>query len=288
MAVIRLPNKVMQWVDEKVENAKKQIEQEEKKPKKMFLPGMEEAMRSMPNAVARGSLFAPIARGKKKAHRGTVVHESAAFVVKFWGDQLDEAQADVWMHAMYEAVKAPLGEPVVINRAAFLKGIGRRTSGSDYEWLYRAMHGLAFGMISISARGKYEIGTHPHSKVMHMIDGFEYNEDTQNYTLRIDPRWVKVYSNREYSLIDWDKRLAISQGKDLAKSLQRLVATSADKVQRYTLEYLKERAQYQSPMRKFREALIDAMKELERLEIIAGSKIETSTKDNEQAVWTKL
>lgn len=275
----------------KKEQGKKSRKSHDKKSEevvKIFLPGMEETMRAMPNAIAKGSLFAPIARGKKKAHRETIVYESSTVIVKFWGDQLDEAQADVWMHAMYEAGKVPLGEPVVINRASFLRAIGRSTGKSDYEWLYRAMHGLAFGMISVSVKEKYEIGTHPHSEVMHIIDGFRYAPDTENYIVKIDKRWRLMYSNKEYSLIDWNKRLEITQGKDLAKSLQRLIATSSDKLQRYSLEYLKERAQYQSPMRKFKEALIDAMKELERLDIISGGIIENSTRGNEQAIWTKL
>ena len=41
-------------------------------------------------------------------------------------------------------------------------------------------------------------------------------------------------------------------------------------------------------MRKFKETLIAAMRELERLEIIAGGRIECGTKGNEQAVWTRI
>ena len=97
-----------------------------------------------------------------------------------------------------------------------------------------------------------------------------------------------LFGNREYSLLGWDKRLQIKRGQDLAKSLQRLIVTSSDAVQRYNLDFLKERAQFTSPMRKFREALTAAIRELERLEVIAGGRIERSSKDKEQAVWTKL
>jgi hypothetical protein len=85
-------------------------------------------------------------------------------------------------------------------------------------------------------------------------------------------------------LIDWDKHLDIGRGKDMAKALQRLVATSSDPVQRYALDWLKNKMQYTSPMRKFKEALMAAMQELERLEIISGGHIENSTKSQEQAV----
>ena len=74
----------------------------------------------------------------------------------------------------------------------------------------------------------------------------------------------------------------------MAKTLQRLVATSADKVQRYGLDWLKDKLQYTSPLRKFRTALRAALAELERVEVIAAAHIGTSTRGSEQAVWTKL
>jgi len=57
-------------------------------------------------------------------------------------------------------------------------------------------------------------------------------------------------------------------------------------VQRYALDWLKAKMEYASPMRKFREALTAACKELERLEIVTAHKIEESTKGKPQlAMW---
>jgi hypothetical protein len=89
-------------------------------------------------------------------------------------------------------------------------------------------------------------------------------------------------------LIDWEKRLQIRKGQDIAKALQRLVSTSNERVQRFRLSWLKERLQYRSPMCKFRLSLKAAMQELERVEIIAAARIEMSTKGEEQAVWVRL
>lgn len=254
------------------------------------LPGLEEAMRAMPNHIARCSLFAPVARGRKKLHKDTLLLETPSVVLRFWGEQLDEAQADVWMQLMYEASKAPLGEPIRVNRAQLLRSIGRHAGKYEYEWLRRTAQALSWAMISIVASGKYEIdekkakGSQPAEKLLHMIDGYDYDPELEEYVLRVDPRWRHLYGNGEFALIDWDKRLQIGQGQDLAKSLQRLIVTSADTEQRYTLAYLKKRAQYESPMRKFREALKEALHELERLGILAGSGIEVSGKGQEVAV----
>lgn len=278
---------------EALERAVIKTEDEAVKPRQMFLPGMEEHMRAMPNYLSRAGLFAPVAPGRKKIHDGTLFHQTETVTLKGWGKQLTEDSADIWLHSLYLASKVPLGEPVVIRKREFLRGLGRAEGGSQFDWLHRGVMALSTFTISIEARtkdgkAKYSIGNHPSSRVMQMLGGFDYNEETEEYRLVIDPRWRQTFGNREYGFLDWDKRLQIGRGQDLAKSLQRLISTSADPVQRYSLELLKERAQYSSPMRKFKEALANAMRELERMEIIAGGRIEKSTKGKEQAVWTKL
>lgn len=255
----------------------------------MFLPGLEDFMRAMPNHLARSSLFAPVALGRKKIHKGAVLVSRADAVIKFWGEQLDEAQADVWMQAMHEAGKHLLGEQVTVNRAKFLRKIGRHTGKNDYQWLHRTMVALTFAMLVIEVqkggKPKLAIGK---TRALHLIDGWEYDDQAENYTLRIDPRWHGMFANREFALVDWDKRLQIRRGQDMAKALQRLVATSADMVQRYPLHWLKGKLEYTGRDRDFEEALMRAMCELERLEIIAGGRIGAGSKGQPLAVWTKL
>jgi hypothetical protein len=90
-----------------------------------------------------------------------------------------------------------------------------------------------------------------------------------------------MFSNQEYALLDWDKRMQIGRGQDMAKALQRLVATSSNPVQHYALDWLKDKMQYASPVRKFRETLESAVQELVRLEIIVKGVVEKSTKDRD-------
>ncbi|NMZ81839.1 plasmid stabilization protein [Pseudomonas mandelii] len=258
-------------------------------PSLLFLPGLNEFSRAMPNHIARSSLFAPVARGGKKMHKETVLVSRKDAVLTFWGEQLDEAQADVWMQLMHEAIKAPLGDAVPINRARLLRAIGRQTGNYEYQWLHRTMKALSFAMLIVEVtkdgRPKLEVGR---AESLHLIDKFMYDPERESYTVRIDPRWCFLYRNREYALIDWEKRLRIRKGQDMAKALQRLVATSSESVQRFQLVWLKNRFQYSSPMRKFRTSLDAAMQELERVEVIAAGRIELSTKGIEQAVWTRL
>lgn len=257
-------------------------------PRQMFLPGMDEFMRAMPNHIARSSLFAPVARGRRKLHDGTILQSRGDAEIRFSGKQLDEAQADVWMQAMKEAQRQPLGTPVVINRTDFLRAIGRTKGGENYKWLHRTMQDLAFAMLVIEVtkadgKPKLSIGK---TRALHLITGFDYDEDSEEYTLTIDPRWHAMYDNREFALIDWQKRREFGRNQDMAKTLQRLVATSSNPVQRYGLDWLKAKMEYGGRMRDFRDALARACTELERLEIITAHKIEDSTKGKPQlALW---
>lgn len=280
---------MMAWLEQKTAEAREEAERKAAEtPRQMFLPGMDEFMRAMPNHIARSSLFAPVARGRKKLHDGSILQSRGDAEIRFSGKQLDEAQADVWMQAMKEAQRQPLGTPVVINRRAFLQAIGRTDTGPNYKWLHRTMQDLAFAMLVIEVtkkdgKPKLSIGR---TRALHLIAGFDYDEDSEEYTLTIDPRWHAMYSNREFALIDWQKRREFGRGQDMAKTLQRLVATSSNPVQRYGLDWLKGKMEYSSPMRKFREALTVACTELERLEIITAHKIEDSTKGKPQlALW---
>ena len=279
----------LEWVKQKAAEVAAQAEQKAAEtPRQLFLPGMDEFMRAMPNHIARSSLFAPVARGRRKMHDGTILQSRGDAEIRFSGKQLDEAQADVWMQAMKEAQRQPLGTPVVINRRTFLQEIGRADSGQNYKWLHRTMQDLALAMLVIEVKKadgkpKLSIGK---TRALHLIAGFDYDEDSEEYTLTIDPRWHAMYGNREFALIDWEKRREFGRNQDMAKTLQRLVATSSNPVQRYALDWLKSKMEYGGRMRDFRDALTRACTELERLEIITAHKIEDSTKGKPQlALW---
>jgi hypothetical protein len=97
-----------------------------------------------------------------------------------------------------------------------------------------------------------------------------------------------MFGNKEYGLIDWDKRMKIGRGQDMAKTLQRLLSTSADPVQRYALEWLKPKMEYGGRLRDFLDSLNRAVRELERREIIAQGRIQDSTKGKLQLVMWRL
>ena len=76
----------------------------------------------------------------------------------------------------------------------------------------------------------------------------------------------------------------MKRNQDMAKTLQRLLATSSDSVQRYALDWLKSKMEYCGRMRDFRDAVGVACIELKRVGIISGHRLEDSTKGKPQLI----
>lgn len=251
-----------------------------------FLPLSGFDLGLMPNHINRSSLFAPVARGKRCFHRQTVLVSRSDVTIEYTGEQLDEADCDLMMALIWFAQKNPIGEWTGLNRAELLRSIGRSTGKNDYAWLHRRIRAMTEGTLYIEARRpdgstKYKIG---YAVAFHMITGFEYNGETEMYSFRLDPRWVQLFSNREYSAIDFEKRLQISRGQEMAKALQRLVATSSNEEQRYRLDWLKEKMGHIGRDRDFRISVGKACDELVRLKIISAHRIEESKRKVYQLV----
>lgn len=249
----------------------------------MFLPGF--ALGAFPNHLNRSSLIAPIARNKRKEHSKTRMVTRRDCVLEYRGEQLDEADGDLIMALIAFAQPFPLGDPVLLNRKQLLRKIKRGVIGSSqYEWLYRSMKRLRQATLFLEAlkpdgSTRYTVGM---MESFNILKSLSYDNETYCYTL--DPHWILMFGNREYSLIDWEKRLQIRRGLDMAKTLQRLIATSSDRVQRYALEGLRAQMAYGGRLRDFRDSLGRAVCELERLEIIVRGCIQDSSRGKPQLV----
>jgi hypothetical protein len=259
----------------------------ESRPGGAKLPLCPEFDRAIPNHLARSSLFAPIAAGRRQQHDRFLIASRSDVKILFSGKQLDMADCDVFMQALFEAHRAPLGEKVFIKRGSFLKAIGRSTGTTDYAWLQESFRRLFMGAIEIEAK-TYKIGGNAKSSALHLISGFDYDPDQEAYYLLFDPRILALFNTKEYALIDWTKRQHLEKRVDMAKWLQNYIATHEAGIHRIGLKLLKSWMDYSSPMNKFVAALTEALSELERLEIIADARIEDSTRREKQAAWTKL
>ncbi len=274
---------------------------------KYNLPFWNEQSRAIPNHLTRTCLFAPIAKGRRKIHDWTVLASRVDVKITFFGKQLDEADRDVFLQALHEARKVALGEAVVINRADFLKNIGRNTGKSQYDWLEESFLRLTSGTLLIETK-KYKLGeiveinseeikrlekqqnlkNKPRKSALHLVAGYDYYPEDGVYKLSIDPRILTLFGNREFALVDWEKRKQITKKVDLVKWLQCLIASNEKGQQKYSLNDLKSWMDYNGRIRDFKSYIDEAIKELERLKIISQGKIGLSTKKEDQVSWIRL
>lgn len=251
-------------------------------PERLFLPGFD--IGAMPNHLNRSSLIAPIARGPRIFHKETIMVTRKECVLEYTGEQLDEADGDLIMALIFYAQPSPFGTPVLLNRKKLLRKIKNGVIGSaQYAWLHSSIKRLTASTLYLQVKKEdgsgYAIGK---TESFRIISQFLYDDETETYSYILDPRWVQMFSNKEYSLLDWNKRMQIGRGQNMAKTLQRLVATSSNKLQYFPIQNLKKQMQYTGRERDFKSALLKATRELERLKLIKSARIAQNTRGEEQ------
>lgn len=255
-------------------------------PKMLLVAGLTDPG-GLPNSINRSSLFAPIG-GKERPFyvRQQMVTRSDCLMF-YTGQQLDEADADLMMMLVFLAKTRPLGTPVTLNRAEFLRRIGRHVGKSEYRWLDQRLAAMCEAFVRIELKGangelRGSVGS---NRNFHLISEVNYDAKTKTYSYQLDPRWVELFGRRgQYSIVDWQKRLNIRRGSGahLAKALQRLVATSTDSVQRYELQWLKLKMVYAGRASDFRLTLCKSLAELKRVQVIRDWKFEVNKRGEAQ------
>lgn len=217
--------------------------------------------RAIPNYLARTPLFAPVRPGRRRRRDSELLTSPKGFEIRFSGEQLDQSDCDVFMQLIHELRGRSIDQPLQLNRADFLQQIGRQSDGgTTYEWLSQVFRRLNGARIHVES-DRYRVNMTLISKTI---------EDKQSgaFLVVLDPDIVKMFSGSEYTLVDWQKRKQLERRVDLAKWLHNFTCSHEHGLQRWAVTSLRDWSGYTSPVRKFREALKEALDELERVSII--------------------
>lgn len=242
------------------------------------LPYLEKG--TLPNHLNRSSLIAPIGQGLRATYKRQKLVSRTDCDIYYTGEQLDEADGDVLMTLIYLARGEPLGQAIHFNRAQTLRMLHRQTGDSQYKWLLRRIMAMTEATMYIKTSG-YLVGK---IKAFHIISKFDYDEQSGNYSYVLDPDWLKLFSNKEFYRLDWNKRMQIRRQLNIAKALQRLIATDSSKIQRYRIDELKKKFVYNGRLNDFLASLNKNIDELKRLAIVQSWKIEDSSKGHLQLI----
>lgn len=239
---------------------------------------------AIPNYLARTPLFAPIRPGRRKIHDNELLPSPNGVEIRFSGPQLDMADQDVFLLALKLAQGANLNDPVRCNRSEFLKALGwtsgkeRRAFGkSAYEWLDQSFQRLAIGTLHIKTK---RFKAH-----LSLVAEWLQDDSSGKWEFIIGGKILALFQNREYAFIDLAKRRQLGRRVDLAKWLQSYAATHKRGLHRVSVIELKKWCGYASPLRKFREALAQALAEMERLQIVIAVRF---YKEQTMVQWVRL
>lgn len=177
-----------------------------------------DAVRGVPNAVLRGSLFS-VAKQRAHAPKRELLAAVDGIEIRFKGERFNQIDLDLWETLLHLARMQPLGNQVQFTAYSLLKELGRGVGGKDHDDLKEDMMRLLGGGVEITwtAIGKTFAG--------HLIQSFYRDEDTQRYVVIFDQKMLGLYENG-YSYIDWQQRKAL-KGNSLAKWLQGFYASHA-------------------------------------------------------------
>ena len=177
-----------------------------------------DAVRGVPNAVLRGALFT-VNKTRVVAVKRELLAAVDGLEVRFKGERFNQIDLDVWEALLHLGRMQPLGGRIEFSAHAFLKALGRGTSGKEHEQLKEEIVRLRGGTVEVTwiKEGKTFIGG--------LIEKAFRDEVTQNYVVILDEKMLGLYEGG-YSHIDWQQRRALGQG-NLAKWLHGFYATHA-------------------------------------------------------------
>lgn len=183
------------------------------------LPAWAEDKRGVPNAVLRSALFPAIQGRYRRYLKDVELHTQQGITIRFTGMQLDQADLDVWEHALHLARHHALGAECQFSARSFLRDIGRTTGHREHKWLKDSLQRLATALVSITHGEITYFGTFIQNGLRH--------EGQDHYWLQLNPNIVRLYQAGHWTSINWEQRQELRR-KPLALWLHGFYASHQD------------------------------------------------------------
>lgn len=232
-----------------------------KRPPLQAVPVTPEGTAPMGNELARTPLFAPIQRGRRKIHDKTRLPSPEGISLWYFGKQLDVGDQDTYLTALMLAKGLPPDKPVVINRADFLRLMGKKKGGTGFKWLEESFERVSTGRLFYDTPEKK--GSTP------LLGPLEYDKESETYFFTVPEKSLRAFGFQAFGYVDMQKRLLISHKAELAKWLQCYAVSHEKGEHRVAVENLKTWSGFDGRMRQFRANLSEAMAELVRVGILS-------------------
>lgn len=175
-------------------------------------PEWPEELRAAPNVAIRSALFGVVKRGRRGFVEDHVLPSTSDVVVTYSGVRLDQADLDIFLQIIHAARNTIPGGRIHINFYQLLKGIGRSTGRSDYNWLKTRLKQMTTSSTTIT-----ESNTGRSVTIGGLIRKFGQDPATGEGYIETNPDMRRLFDEYAYTLLNFADRLALRS--DLQKWL---------------------------------------------------------------------
>lgn len=195
-------------------------------PEPMHLPAWAERQRGMPNELIRSALFAVTANSRKQLKDQAIAGTSQRLIT-YSGEELRVSDEDVLLQIYHFQRGEKLGQPFTVTAGEFLDRLGKPHGAREYTELYKSLHRLAKGNITITdiqSEDSYELQSGP--ILADLVIHHSTKGQAKWIQITLSPRTDELWRSMGYTLLDWGQRSALS--RPLSKALHRYYASHRD------------------------------------------------------------
>jgi hypothetical protein len=257
--------------------AANEIEGEKIGPQMAFWP---QEVGVMPTELTRAALFRMPGKGRRKMLDGVKLEGRADIEIVYTGQELDQADGDVWGAVLRLSRGVNIGQRMYTNRAALLRELKRGDTGPNRTWLGQALDRLASGSIKCTLkRGDETV------KITAGLLNWGIEEESGKMFVRLDADIFRLFDNLAY--YDWEQRLSLKT--DGSKSLQLYASGHAEgKPHSIRLTDLAAWAGYGGRSRQFRlENVLPGLAELKEKGFLTDGRISRGADGKEIVSWKR-
>ena len=174
------------------------------------LPLWPEPKRGAPNSFIRSALFAAIQSKDRQFLKETVLASQDGIEVRYTGEQLNQADLDVWETIVHLAREQPLGTVASFTAHGLLKAMGMPTGNSQHKQLHTTLLRLTACAVEVKHEGKTYFGP--------LIKSGAKDEVTRHYAIELNRGIIKLFGENQWTALDWRQRQEL-RAQPLAQAL---------------------------------------------------------------------
>lgn len=183
------------------------------------MPVWDDDKRAITNSIARSAVFAVVEKGSRVTLTEQRVPAPSNYEIIVTGEQLDEADRDVYLQAVHYFRGCGPNEEIRVHPRDFLAAIGREDGLESRKWLWRSIRKMAKMLLEITF-------TRDEKKIKFVgsllaIASEETNGVPVEIRMRLPLDILRLYNTDSRTLLSMTRRLSLKgPGSQLAKSLQ--------------------------------------------------------------------